>query len=161
MINGAEPASRIVATELAKRSSRSVETGESTRLFELGELFSSVDYLQAQQVRRQLKNDFGAALSEVDVLIAPTLPVMAPDIGSSEADLNGTKVDLIDSFIRFTGPSNLTGLPAMSVPVGFNGDLPVGLQIIGRAFDERTVLNVGKAIEAGGPMGDRTPPVLL
>lgn len=130
-------------------------------LFELGELFSSVDYLQAQQVRRQLKNDFGAALSEVDVLIAPTLPVMAPDIGSSEADLNGTKVDLIDSFIRFTGPSNLTGLPAMSVPVGFNGDLPVGLQIIGRAFDERTVLNVGKAIEAGGPMGDRTPPVLL
>ncbi|MCZ4541566.1 amidase [Dietzia maris] len=129
-------------------------------LFELGELFSSVDYLQAQQVRRQLKNDFAAALSEVDVLIAPTLPVMAPDIGSSEADLNGTKVDLIDSFIRFTGPSNLTGLPAMSVPVGFNGDLPVGLQIIGRAFDERTVLNVGKSIEAGGPMGDRTPAVL-
>ncbi|MBW0294644.1 glutamyl-tRNA amidotransferase [Rhodococcus sp. MH15] len=129
-------------------------------LFELGELFSSVDYLQAQQVRRQLKNDFRAALSKVDVLIAPTLPVMAPDIGSSEADLNGTKVDLIDSFIRFTGPSNLTGLPAMTVPVGFNGDLPVGLQIIGRSFDERTVLNVGKAIEAGGPMRDRTPPVL-
>lgn len=129
-------------------------------LFELGELFSSVDYLQAQQVRRQLKNDFRAVLSEVDVLIAPTLPVMAPDIGSSEADLNGTQVDLIDAFIRFTGPSNLTGLPAMSVPVGFNGDLPVGLQIIGRAFDERTVLNVGKSIESGEPMGGRTPPIL-
>ncbi len=129
-------------------------------LFELGELFSSVDYLQAQQVRRQLKNDFAAVLSDVDVLIAPTLPVMAPDIGSSEADLNGTKVDLIDSFIRFTGPSNLTGLPALTVPVGFNGDLPVGLQVIGRAFDERTVLNVGKAIESGAPMGDRSPPVL-
>lgn len=126
-------------------------------LFELGELFSSVDYLQAQQIRRQLKDDFRAAFNEVDVLIAPTLPVMAPNIGDSEADLNGSKVDLIDNFIRFTGPSNLTGLPAMSVPVGFNGDLPVGLQIVGRAFDEGTVLNVGSAIEAGAPMGTRTP----
>lgn len=129
-------------------------------LFELGELFSSVDYLQAQQVRRQLKDDFRAALGEVDVLIAPTLPVMAPNIGDTEADLNGSKVDLIDNFIRFTGPSNLTGLPAMSVPVGFNGDLPVGLQIIGRAFDEASVLKVGSIIERGAPMGTRTPPVL-
>lgn len=129
-------------------------------LFELGELFSSVDYLQAQQVRRQLKNDFAEVMSRVDVLIAPTLPVMAPDIGSSEADLNGSKADLIDSFIRFTGPSNLTGLPAMSVPVGLNDGLPVGLQVIGRAFDERTVLNVGKAIENAAPMGGQSPSIL-
>lgn len=126
-------------------------------LFELGELFSSVDYLQAQQVRRQLKQDFQAAFAQVDVLIAPTLPVMAPNIGESEADLNGKKVDLIDNFIRFTGPGNLTGVPAMSVPVGLNDGLPVGLQIIGPAFGEAKVLEVGSIIERGNPMGGRTP----
>lgn len=129
-------------------------------LFELGELFSSVEYLQAQQIRRQLKGDFAAALGEVDAIIAPTLPVMAPKIGSSEADLNGKKVDLIDSFIRFTGPSNLTGLPALTVPAGLNGGMPVGLQIIGRAFDEATILNVGRAVELTVPLGDAKPDAL-
>ena len=127
-------------------------------LFELGELFSAVEYLQAQQIRRQLKNEFQAAFQEVDALIAPTLPVMAPDLGESEADLNGNMVDLIDNFIRFTGPGNLTGVPAMSVPVGLNNGLPVGLQIIGRAFDEATVLRVGRLIERGNPMGGQAPP---
>src|SRR5690625_2678893 len=124
-------------------------------LFELGELFSSVDFLQAQQARRQLKQEFAAAMQQVDVIIAPSLPVMAPDIGSSTANLNGTEVDLIDNFIRFTGPSNLTGLPALNVPVGLEDDLPVGLQIIGRAFDEATVLRVGSYIEQTDPMQGR------
>lgn len=128
-------------------------------LFELGELFSSVDFLQAQQVRRQIKQEFAAALQDVDVIIAPTLPVMAPDIGSPVANLNGTEVDLIDNFIRFTGPSNLTGLPALTVPVGLSDDLPVGLQIIGRAFDEATVLKVGSQIEASNPMEGRRAPI--
>ncbi|MCG7439400.1 amidase [Corynebacterium freneyi] len=128
-------------------------------LFELGELFSSVDYLQAQQVRRQIKQEFAAALDDVDVIIAPTLPVMAPDIGSAVAKLNGRDVDLIDNFIRFTGPSNLTGLPALTVPVGLNEGLPVGLQIIGRAFDEATVLKVGSQIEATDPMEGRRAPI--
>ena len=127
-------------------------------LFYLGELFSSVDYLQAQQVRRQIKREFSAALTDVDVLIAPTLPVMAPDIGSAVADLNGDPVDLVDSFIRFTGPSNLTGLPAMTVPGGLNDGLPVGVQIVGKAFDEATVLRVGRFIEESDPMqGQRAP----
>ena len=129
-------------------------------LFELGELFSSVDFLQAQQARSQLKNEFSQALAGIDGMIAPTLPVMAPDIGNPEADLNGKKVDLIDSFIRFTGPSNLTGLPALSVPAGLNNGLPVGLQVIGKAFDEATVLKVGAAVERNQPMGNNKPPVL-
>lgn len=128
-------------------------------LFELGELFSSVEYLQAQQIRRQIKQEFTAALQEVDVIIAPTLPVMAPDIGSPVAKLNGQDVDLIDAFIRYTGPSNLTGLPALTVPVGLNDGLPVGMQIIGREFDEAGVLKVGAQVEAGNPMADRRAPI--
>jgi aspartyl-tRNA(Asn)/glutamyl-tRNA(Gln) amidotransferase subunit A len=127
-------------------------------LFELGELFSSVDYLQAQQLRRAIKQDFAAALQDVDVIIAPTLPVMPPDIGSSVADLNGKDVDLIDNFIRFTGPSNLTGLPALTVPAGLNEGLPVGMQLIGRAFDEETLFRVAAQVEASDPMEGRRAP---
>ncbi|MGC0365908.1 aspartyl-tRNA(Asn)/glutamyl-tRNA(Gln) amidotransferase subunit A [Rhodococcus sp. 27YEA15] len=127
-------------------------------LFYLGELFSSVDYLQAQQARRQIKKEFAVALADVDVIVAPTLPVMAPDIGSAVADLNGSPVDLVQNFIRFTGPSNLTGLPALTVPAGLNGGLPVGLQIIGKAFDEATVLRVGELVEESNPLqGKRAP----
>src|SRR5699024_8550620 len=89
-------------------------------LFALGELPAAVDYLQARQVRRKLKQDFQAAFNEVDILMMPTLPVLPNDIGDDWADLNGEKVDLIDNIIRFTGPGNLTGLPALSVPCGFS-----------------------------------------
>lgn len=121
-------------------------------LFELGELFTAVDYLQAQQVRRQIKQEFAAALQDVDVIATPTLPVLAPDIGSPTADLNGTQVDLVDNFIRYTGPSNLTGLPALTVPVGLKDGLPVGMQLIGRAFGEERLFQVASRIEATRPM---------
>lgn len=126
-------------------------------LFELGELFTAVDYLQAQQARRQLKLEFDAALQKVDVLIAPTLPFISPNIGDDKVVINGKKVDFIENCIRFTGPSNLTGLPAMTVPAGVVDNMPVGLQIIGRAFDEARVLNVGLAVERMKPMGDHRP----
>lgn len=127
-------------------------------LFELGELFSSVDYLQAQQVRRQLKQEFTRVLTtEVDVMIAPTLPFLPPNIGADKVDINGKQVDFIENCIRFTGPSNLTGLPALTVPAGVSDGLPVGIQIIGAAFDEARVLNVGQAIENTKPMSGHRP----
>ena len=129
-------------------------------LFELGELPSAVDYLQAQQVRRQLKQDFQQAFAEVDILMMPTLPVLPNDIGDDWADLNGKKVDLIDNIIRFTGPGNLTGLPALSVPCGFSQGLPVGLQFMGPAFGEAAILNAGYAFEQTNPMGDKKPNLL-
>jgi aspartyl-tRNA(Asn)/glutamyl-tRNA(Gln) amidotransferase subunit A len=130
-------------------------------LFELGELPSAVDYLQAQQVRRQLKAEFTEVFKKVDVLITPTLPVVANDIGDDTVDLNGEKVDLINNIIRFTGPSNLTGLPALTVPCGFKGKLPIGLQIIGPAFGEGKVLNAGYAVEQFNLMENKKPEILL
>ncbi|KKB37874.1 amidase [Bacillus thermotolerans] len=137
---------------------RPEDFGDDIRLlFELGELPSAVDYLQAQQLRRQIKLDFQKAFEEVDVLIAPTLPIIAPKIGEDLADLNGQKVDLIDHIIRFTGPGNLTGLPALTVPCGLVNGMPAGLQIIGNVLEEGTVLNAGYAFEQTNPMKGRKP----
>lgn len=127
-------------------------------LFEWGELFSSVDYLQALQVRRAIKQQFTQILTEqVDVLVAPTLPFVIPTIGDDKVVINGKSTDFVENCIRYTGPSNLTGLPAISVPGGLHNGLPVGLQVIGRAFDERTVLNVAKAVENMSPLGNTEP----
>lgn len=129
-------------------------------LFDLGELPSAVDYVQAQQLRRHLKQDFQKAFSEVDVLITPTLPIPTPLIGSDTVDLNGEEVALLDHIIRFTGPGNITGLPALSVPCGFKGDMPVGMQIMGKAFDEKTILNVGYAVEQLNLLQNKKPPAI-
>lgn len=129
-------------------------------LFELGELPSAVDYLQAQQVRRQLKQEFAKAFEEVDILAMPTLPILPNDIGDDWADLNGEKVDLIDNIIRFMGPGNLTGLPALTVPCGFSQGLPVGMQFMGPAFGEAAILNVGYALEKTNPLNSKKPEIL-
>ncbi|MEY9979331.1 aspartyl-tRNA(Asn)/glutamyl-tRNA(Gln) amidotransferase subunit A [Lysinibacillus sp. RC79] len=155
LVTSLSEAAAIHHSDLQKRPQ---DFGDDIRLlFELGELPSAVDYLQAQQVRRQIKQEFTKIFNQVDVLITPTLPVVASTIGDDFAYLNGEKVDLIDNIIRFTGPSNLTGLPALSVPCGFKGNLPVGLQIIGPAFKEGRILNVGYAIEQTNPMKNRKP----
>ncbi|AOA57502.1 Asp-tRNA(Asn)/Glu-tRNA(Gln) amidotransferase GatCAB subunit A [Acinetobacter larvae] len=122
--------------------------GDDIRLlFELGEIPTAVEYLHAQQLRQELKQQFAAIFAEVDVLIAPTLPILPPDIGSATVDLNGETVDLLNHIIRFTGPSNLTGFPALSMPCGIIDGQPVGLQIIGPAFQEAQVFHIAAAIE--------------
>lgn len=129
--------------------------------FELGELPSAVDYLQAQQVRRQMKQDFQTVFEEVDILMMPTLPVLANDIGDDWVEMNDEKVDFMNNSIRFTGPANLTGLPALSVPCGLSKGLPVGLQFMGPAFGETKILNAGYAFEQTNPMKNRKPDLLI
>src|SRR5699024_3370441 len=155
LITSLSEASAIHHTDLKNRPD---DFGNDIRmLFELGELPTAVEYLQAQQVRRQLKQDFNKAFEEVDVLAAPTLPVLPNDIGDDFADINGEKVDLINNIIRFMGPENLTGLPALTVPCGLSDGLPVGLQLIGPAFRETTILNAGYAVEQTNPLQGQKP----
>lgn len=159
LVTSLSEASAIHHSDLLKRPD---DFGDDIRLlFELGELPSAVDYLQAQQVRRQLKQEFQKAFEKVDVLISPTLPVAPNTIGDDLVDLNGRQVDLIDNMIRFTGPANLTGIPALSVPCGFKGNLPIGLQIMGPAFSECKLLNAGFALEQTNPLQGRKPNILI
>lgn len=136
--------------------------GDDLRLlFSMGELPSAVDYIQAQQLRRQIKQDFKKAFKKVDVIITPTLPAAPPSIGDNFVEINGERLNFIDHIIRYTGPGNITGLPGISVPCGFKGDLPVGLQIMGPAFNEQILLNTGYAIEQMNPLQGRKPGLVI
>lgn len=94
-------------------------------------------YLKAQQIRRLIRDDFQRAFAEVDVLMGPTSPTVAFRLGERSADPIAMYLSDI-----YTIAVNLAGLPALSIPVGFSRQLPVGLQIIGNYFDEARLLNV-------------------
>ena len=97
-------------------------------------------YLKAQKVRTLIARDFAAAFEQVDCILTPTAPSAAFAIGDNSDDPIAMYLNDV-----FTVPANLAGLPALSVPAGFSADgLPLGLQVIGRAFDEETVLRVGE-----------------
>jgi aspartyl-tRNA(Asn)/glutamyl-tRNA(Gln) amidotransferase subunit A len=106
-------------------------------------------YAKAQHVtkRRSLK-EVSRVLEEVDVLLTPTVPIAATKIGQREVNIGDHEELVFSALTRFTGPTNLNGLPSLSVPCGLTrAGLPVGLQIIGRPFDEAMVYRYGHAYE--------------
>jgi aspartyl-tRNA(Asn)/glutamyl-tRNA(Gln) amidotransferase subunit A len=105
--------------------------------------FYDAYYTQAQKVRTLIARDFEQAFASCDVILAPTAPSAAFGLGEKTADPLAMYLNDV-----FAVPASLAGLPAMSVPAALNREgLPLGLQIIGRAFDEQGVLNAGLAIE--------------
>jgi aspartyl-tRNA(Asn)/glutamyl-tRNA(Gln) amidotransferase subunit A len=109
------------------------------------------DYVDAQRLRETLRAEAQAALREVDVLAIPTNATTAPTITDSEARSGIIDTAALDAACRFVFLGNLTGLPAASVPVGKDGaGLPVGLQIVGDAWDEACVLQVACHLERIG-----------
>ncbi|HZT51181.1 MAG TPA: Asp-tRNA(Asn)/Glu-tRNA(Gln) amidotransferase subunit GatA [Stellaceae bacterium] len=100
-------------------------------------------YLKAQRVRARIAADFDAAWQRCDAILTPTAPSAAFAIGEKMDDPVAMYLNDV-----FTVPASLAGLPAISVPAGLSTDgLPLGLQVIGRAFDEATVLRAGAALE--------------
>ena len=105
--------------------------------------FYDAYYMKAQKVRRLILNDFNAAFADVDVLLTPTAPT--PAFGLDEKQDDPITMYLNDVF---TVPASLAGLPGISVPVGLSkSGLPLGLQLLGRAFDETTLLTAASALE--------------
>src|SRR6266436_2535262 len=140
---------------------RAAEYGEDVRQrLRVGAFVTGAEYLKGQRLRTLLKNEVDAALAKLDVLLAPTTPFEATAVGQNEVRIGDQGLPVRGSLIRFTRPFNLTGHPAASVPCGFTADgLPMGLQIVGRPFDEATVLRVADAYQRITDWHTRRPPM--
>jgi aspartyl-tRNA(Asn)/glutamyl-tRNA(Gln) amidotransferase subunit A len=113
-----------------------------------GLLVHATEYLRSQQLRTLVQRDFAAAFARVDIVLGPTMPLVAPAIGKTFEPSGAFNLAPRGIANRLTIPCNLSGMPAASVPCGFVEDLPVGLQIMGPAFAESLVLRVARAYEA-------------
>jgi len=131
---------------------------ESIRRIMLGTYALSAGYYdayygQAQKARTLIIEDFAKAFTDYDVLITPTSPEVAFKIGAKATDPLSMYLSDV-----FTIPLNLAGLPGVSLPCGLSEGLPIGLQVIGRHFDEATMLRAAAALEADLAL-DMTPPL--
>ncbi len=129
--------------------------------FLTGSIIPAQFYYKAQKIRAALRQQILDALEKVDVLVLPSGPVTAPPVESSpgiqskEHALTG-----LAGRISFTGPFNLAGTPALSVPCGFSSSgMPMGLQIVGRPFAEETVMKVAHAYEQNTDWHNRRAPI--
>ncbi len=122
---------------------------EQVRLYvELGNYVLAKDYLHAQRFRSLLGQEVAAVMETVDVLALPTLPITAQKLGQESITIRGKPDAVFGALIRNTEPFNLTGLPVVSLPCGFDEDgMPIGLSIVGRPFDEAQILKVGHAYQ--------------
>src|SRR5207253_8326079 len=99
-----------------------------------------------------------AAVAGVDAVIAPVAPVAAPTIAESDVGNSPDAESVIQRLTRFTRPINFLGLPSLSIPAGFTrSGLPVGMQLIGRAFDEAMLLRIGAALQRVTDFHERVP----
>jgi len=110
-------------------------------------------YRRAQQVRTLIRRDFEDAFRQCDVVALPTTPTPAFRLGEKADDPLQMYLEDI-----FTVPANLAGIPGLSLPGGFVGGLPVGVQLLGRPFDEATLLRLGHAYQQRTDHHKKQPP---
>ena len=123
-----------------------------------GELVPAVDYIRGMQRRRVVARQYAMATKEIDVFACPAYAFERRPFGPWP-DIRG-RATTFDDALRYTIPFDVLGLPAISVPCGFSDDgFPIGLQLVGRAFDEVTVLRVAHVYEQATDWHRRRPPI--
>jgi aspartyl-tRNA(Asn)/glutamyl-tRNA(Gln) amidotransferase subunit A len=124
--------------------------------------FTAIDLVRAEQTRSVLAREYRRLFRSVDCMIAPTLPGLPAEIGSTNMRVAGGRdVWVVDASCRFMAPQNMTGTPALSIPCGFSrGGLPIGLQIWGAVGSDADVLAVGHAFQQQTTWHRRHPPGL-
>ncbi len=111
---------------------------------------TSRDYIKAQRVRTMAIQEFFQVLNKVDVIITPSTACTAPPIPKDALPDGESNLEVLTELMRFASMANFTGLPALSVPAGYDHNgLPVGIQLIGRWWEEHKLLRLGKVIENG------------
>ena len=120
-------------------------------LLDQGRFIPATDYINAQRVRRKMQRDFAALWAQVDCLITPATPAPAARIGETTVSLGGKDENVRLAATRLVRGINALGLPALSMPCGLSSaSLPIGLQIVGPAFEESAILRIGAALEDAG-----------
>jgi aspartyl-tRNA(Asn)/glutamyl-tRNA(Gln) amidotransferase subunit A len=125
---------------------RAVDVSPNVRKeLDAGMVILATDYLLGQRVRRLITKEVTAVFQTIDLIATPTVPIAAPEIGQSEVVIGDTTVSVLNAIWRNAYPTNLTGSPSLCVPCGFSSrGLPLSLQLIGRNFDELSVLQAGR-----------------
>lgn len=118
--------------------------------FVAGALIPSSWYLQAQRFRRWYRHQVRQLFDRVDLIVAPTTPCVAPFIDQTTMGLDGESVLVRPHLGFYTQPLSFIGLPVLSVPVRLSGELPVGVQLIARPYDETTIFRAAAALEQTG-----------
>jgi aspartyl-tRNA(Asn)/glutamyl-tRNA(Gln) amidotransferase subunit A len=118
-------------------------------LLQLGEFYLATHYIQAQRYRTLLRSELMEVFRTADAIVSPTLPFTATPIGATEVEIEpGQPEDMLSIIMQYTALPSLAGLPALSIACGFSSaGLPIGLQIIGRPFDELTLFRIGHAYQ--------------
>jgi aspartyl-tRNA(Asn)/glutamyl-tRNA(Gln) amidotransferase subunit A len=118
----------------------------------------AITYLEAMRWRGPALSAHNTAVAGVDAVIAPVSPIPAPTIAESDVGGGPGAEAVIQRLTRFTRPVNYLGLPSLAIPSGFTrSGLPVGMQLIGRSFDEATLLRIGAAFQRATDFHDRVP----
>ncbi len=125
----------------------------------LGRSFAAWEYLHAQRMRTRITRHFLAALEDVDLILTPTVSMTAPPIPEDTLPEGESNLSLVIALMRHTFPTNLAGLPSITVPVGYHNGLPIGLQAIGRPWEEHLLLRWAAALERHIPR--RVPEIFL
>ncbi|MEU8782811.1 amidase [Streptomyces sp. NPDC048637] len=136
--------------EQALRSVPELYAPDVRVLLEAGELMSAGDYLRAQRARTLMRQAWGRLLEQVDVIAAPTVPMTAAEAGQDTvAWPEGVTESVSDAYVRLSAPANITGIPALTLPVGHDdAGLPIGMQLMGPPMGEALVLRAGHAYES-------------
>jgi aspartyl-tRNA(Asn)/glutamyl-tRNA(Gln) amidotransferase subunit A len=138
---------------------RAAEYGPDVReRLEIGAKVLATDYLKAFAIAKLVRKDFEDAFASVDAILTPTVPIPAPRTHIKTVKIDSHVEAVRSALIRLNRPQNVIGLPAITVPCGFTRTgLPIGIQIVGRAFDEPTVLRLAHAYEEATQWHFRRP----
>ncbi len=138
---------------------RAADYGADVRSrFELGGNVRAADYLRALDARAPIVAEFDAALADVDAIVAPSAPIAAPRIGESVVKIRGEEETVRSALVRVSRPANFTRHPAISIPCGFTEEgLPIGMQLIGRHWDEARLIEIAQFYESETDWHTRHP----
>lgn len=129
------------------KSNRNEYGSDVLTMLERGTKITAVEYITALRYKKELKDDFLRAMKGLDGLLVPTTAIGAPRLEETSIDINGNNTEVYIALSRLTTVFDITGLPSLNVPAGLVDGLPIGVQLVGREFDEALLLSLANVYE--------------